>query len=353
MVFVNLDDPPPYKALSYTWGSPSDLYLKMFIDNHIFMARENLWQALDQLDYNKSIDVIWIDAVYINQSDIRERNDQVRKMKAIYKRAQEVIVWLGLSYNTFPEFQLAREPFHHRDSADLIKKRMKAADAIKLLESLSPVLNREYWWRIWIVQELTVASKVVLLCGNDSCSMDAVLQVQALFHKMQDSNQFPHGFLGYCVHDVFLAYKLRHCGPWAIQEWQKTIASQKPSFFECILIHHRKEVSDPRDMVYGLAALANSISGYQVDIDYSLSRCSHIYRSARLEKCYSQKLAVLSRVRVGTSRNELPSWVHDWSSKEMQKTCLWTMFYLLRQSIIRMLPEPPMQRSALVKKGKS
>ena len=39
--------------------------------------------------------ILWIDAICINQSDIQERNAQVRQMLDIYKSATRMVVWLG------------------------------------------------------------------------------------------------------------------------------------------------------------------------------------------------------------------------------------------------------------------
>jgi hypothetical protein len=73
------------------------------------MARISLWLALEQLDYDKNVDLIWIDALCVNKKHVNERNEQVKKMKSIYKRADEVLAWLGPSNNTFTVFKLVRE----------------------------------------------------------------------------------------------------------------------------------------------------------------------------------------------------------------------------------------------------
>jgi hypothetical protein len=39
--------------------------------------------------------IIWIDAIRINQNNATERNLQVSKMPDIYKKASEVLIWLG------------------------------------------------------------------------------------------------------------------------------------------------------------------------------------------------------------------------------------------------------------------
>ncbi|KAL5324630.1 hypothetical protein ACEPPN_009176 [Leptodophora sp. 'Broadleaf-Isolate-01'] len=95
-----LDQAPIYKALSYTWGSPDDPQLLIKLNQQTFSVRENLWRALQQLHAQSDPIVIWIDAVCINQTDETERNEQVTKMKTIYEKAEEVVVWLGQATRT-------------------------------------------------------------------------------------------------------------------------------------------------------------------------------------------------------------------------------------------------------------
>jgi hypothetical protein len=44
---------------------------------------------------------------------------------------------------------------------------MENSNTSKLLIALSRLVNRDYWWRMWIAQEFTVVMKVILLCRND------------------------------------------------------------------------------------------------------------------------------------------------------------------------------------------
>lgn len=47
------------------------------------------------LRHCKSARTIWVDAICINQSDVKERNHQVHIMQRIYTNAASVVVWLG------------------------------------------------------------------------------------------------------------------------------------------------------------------------------------------------------------------------------------------------------------------
>ena len=44
--------------------------------------------------------MLWVDALCINQQDIPERNDQVKKMCRIYSKASCVLIWLGAESKT-------------------------------------------------------------------------------------------------------------------------------------------------------------------------------------------------------------------------------------------------------------
>jgi hypothetical protein len=39
---------------------------------------------------------LWIDAIYIQQGDLMEKNHQVRQMGKVYKNAVSVLVWPGI-----------------------------------------------------------------------------------------------------------------------------------------------------------------------------------------------------------------------------------------------------------------
>jgi len=89
---ASLHNAPPYNALSYTWGLASDPHYPILLNGRTFYARENLWLALYGLQMRADPVVIWIDAICIDQENIPERDHQVRKMKAIYEQADQVIV---------------------------------------------------------------------------------------------------------------------------------------------------------------------------------------------------------------------------------------------------------------------
>jgi hypothetical protein len=83
-----------YEALSYVWGSPGEK-LPIFIHGHSFDVTVNLRAALSRLRNHSMERTLWVDAICIDQQNLRERGHQVQLMAKIYGQANRVVVWLG------------------------------------------------------------------------------------------------------------------------------------------------------------------------------------------------------------------------------------------------------------------
>tara|TARA_R110002060_G_scaffold28985_5_gene39193 strand:- start:160 stop:765 length:606 start_codon:yes stop_codon:yes gene_type:complete len=149
---VKLHEAPPFKALSYTWGSPNDPQHSIIMNGRTILVRENLFLALQQFHTRPEPLIIWIDAVCINQTYENERNEQVAKMKTIYKHAEEVYIWLGPSYeDSLLAFQLMQDMYDHRDDVGRIARLFSQPDIGKAVFALNRLLGNDYWWRMWYV----------------------------------------------------------------------------------------------------------------------------------------------------------------------------------------------------------
>lgn len=215
LVETPLDGARPYEALSYTWGMPDDLELKIYLDSTLITVRRNLWAALCSLQKDISHDrVLWIDALCIHQEDMKERNHQVGFMGEIYKQAEVVLAWLGepsdaaLHDEIFSDFQHDKPTNGHKRTTcspklafDMLRAAAAAAGANALnidIEMMVPIdrldrwfmefgqsikfraqwklvlemCNVEYWNRLWIIQEIGLARRVKVLYGNAHCDWD-------------------------------------------------------------------------------------------------------------------------------------------------------------------------------------
>ncbi|KAH7371032.1 heterokaryon incompatibility protein-domain-containing protein [Pyrenochaeta sp. MPI-SDFR-AT-0127] len=147
--------PPRYEALSYVWGDPKNTR-SLFIDEHEFKVTVNLHAALWRLR-NRGIDWVWVDAICINQQDQQERGHQVRSMAKIYGIAYRVVVWLG---QTEHDSDRAFEEIRAR------KKWSDASDDPTIKHAVLALLERPWFRRIWILQEIAAARRILVVCGS-------------------------------------------------------------------------------------------------------------------------------------------------------------------------------------------
>jgi hypothetical protein len=101
--------------------------------------------------------LIWIDALCINQEDTLERNQEVKRMRTIYRTAREVVIWLG------------EEGDESSRAMKLVKTLSKASDEGTcptlqdligkspevfrkgVWQALGQLMIRPYWDRVWIM----------------------------------------------------------------------------------------------------------------------------------------------------------------------------------------------------------
>ena len=91
---VSLDNHPEYCALSYVWGNDSASE-SLLIDRKELVLTRNLEVALRHLRSTTYPNLLWIDAICINQADAQERAEQVKLMGRIYELSGSVLIWLG------------------------------------------------------------------------------------------------------------------------------------------------------------------------------------------------------------------------------------------------------------------
>ncbi|KIM93325.1 hypothetical protein OIDMADRAFT_74457, partial [Oidiodendron maius Zn] len=153
---VSLINPPSYIALSYCWGDQSETQT-ISIDGRKFQVTSNLEAALRQLRADGCVR-LWADAICINQQDTEERSKQVLQMSYIYKRARKVVAWTGLAGSgSDGAIVLIGNLAHALAQVDISLSRDTES-----WSALSSFLDRPYWRRVWVIQEITVAGEVIV-----------------------------------------------------------------------------------------------------------------------------------------------------------------------------------------------
>jgi hypothetical protein len=193
---VSLLDSPSYVALSYTWGNSTTSQI-IHINGKPVSVGENLAAALSHIRKPDRPIALWVDAICINQKDNLEKSHQVSIMTEIYTKAEYVVAWLGVATdssdkamnlystigpkaieagildlrgNDLPNLANPREDERLSRIKDSLDAYAQEADLVLFDESLIALSKRDYWTRTWIVQELTVAQHVKLMCGSKTLS---------------------------------------------------------------------------------------------------------------------------------------------------------------------------------------
>jgi hypothetical protein len=232
----DLASAPRYIALSYTWGPPDPSH-RILVDNGTFEVRDNLYNLLCAFRkdnaVNTDIAYIYVDQICIDQSNIQERNSQVRLMSDIYTGSSLVLVWLGND----PKMVRAARRFEDE---------MENADEITRPDNsfLEVLLSNPYFNRVWIVQEVSLAKKIWLLCGDVALGWGGVkMGVYGLDQLNMKAAVYPA----------------------TIKELFKEKDVKNRRLDEVVATYSRHECQDPRDKVYGFLGLVPDTQRLVVD----------------------------------------------------------------------------------------
>lgn len=144
-----------------------------------FIVTTNLSRALYSLQRENSHRILWIDAICIDQDDMNERSSQVQLMRDIYKAPIETAVWLGdETAHTGRTFGLLKSVSaglagnRDADSAVVSKLQDNILTDDKFRKTVQrgvygDIGQRDFWTRIWVVQEVALSSNVTIVCGRN------------------------------------------------------------------------------------------------------------------------------------------------------------------------------------------
>jgi hypothetical protein len=181
----NEDEQMPYEALSYTWGG---VLISEFIriDGKTHAVTGNLFSALRHLRYLDEDRILWIDALCIDQDNLQERGHQVALMGDIYSRAERVLIWLGPGTNNTDLLLGCLKQLEIESTSDWTFRDSRWREswfslqvgmmsqhcdiAKRHLAGLELLLERNWFKRVWILQEVANAKRATVYSGTKSVS---------------------------------------------------------------------------------------------------------------------------------------------------------------------------------------
>ena len=278
---ANSGDTVIYKALSYTWGDPALEHL-IYVDGTPTPVTKNLYIALLHLRAIGLCNPWWIDAICINQEDVRERSHQVSMMRSIFRSASETVSWLGPASDDSDLVmdllgRLGRELGSLEDNPEDILVDVSGTvhtamqESQRLAAAIWKFLDRSYWKRVWVVQELVVPVGLRVLCGGKQARWHAVA---ALFDALMHDNIYAShsGDQQSAALLVQSRVILRRAYAGAVDA--PTTAPDELSLGQLVSLTRLMAATEPRDRVFALLGIVMSGHGHEIMVDYDASLCS-------------------------------------------------------------------------------
>jgi hypothetical protein len=345
-----MHDDVAYHALSYTWGSNDDQAIyPILLNGQRFMIRKNLDRCLRELRHESSKINVWIDAVCIDQNSVSERNRQIPRMLEIYEAADVVITWLGepdecsdiaielLEELKGPKLRADGEgnwgPPKIKENGDWTCNPIP--DLPRRLAALYRFFLRPYFRRIWIIQEVAVATLPSVYCGKKRATWEqldfAAYHLIDILHcsagmaaRMMAADPALVSVSDRDISFVRRYFYLRHLRVKNQDHWMGRFSSvgnwinvkdTSPGILDCMVLGRDFESTSPHDKIFALLNLAKDIDGIDFKPDYSKSLSQTYQEFAIAVANTTQSLDIICAAepltRAGLS---MPAWCPDWST---------------------------------------
>ncbi|KAF5521239.1 Heterokaryon incompatibility protein 6, OR allele [Colletotrichum aenigma] len=229
-----------YETVSYTWGGENGdsrlnqpVYIGPFWD--ILLQTHNCWEMLRHMRPWKGVRTIWVDAICIDQTDMQERQEQVAKMGRIYEKARQLVIYLGPDLVPPTSTSSPYPKRHHLQELNSLAEKPQLPSA-SLSSSrqwtLSDVLRRQYFRRLWIIQELIMSRNITLRVGD----------------------------IEFIVDQAVCSQVVQACDmPWFAFITRKSIGDQSGNNLRAAVeFVDASRASDPRDKIFGILGLIDT-----------------------------------------------------------------------------------------------
>ncbi|KAI1779249.1 heterokaryon incompatibility protein-domain-containing protein [Hypoxylon cercidicola] len=314
----------PYEALSYTWGAPVFSH-PIQINNIEFFITENLDSALRHLRLTDAQRYLWVDALCINQFDVKEKSIQVSRMFPIYQKAERVVAWNSgwdrqkSTILTSVLENMSRSPKHSEDCLIRLEGLYRF-----LVDACEPPLFK----RTWVRQEAFAARDLVMQFGDLSIELRDFERIKDFMATIKgrgaSSLEFTDVLYLKSPYTAIMTlvqpdYKYDHKSR---LEHNEAARNAPVSLLDALVFSSSFGVTDPRDLVYGILGFTTvPISQGGVDIhqpsltvDYSRSVSKVFQDVVMYEIARTESLAILDFVGPRAAQSDLPSWTPDWRS---------------------------------------
>jgi hypothetical protein len=306
----SLDDPVAYEALSYTWGDPRKKATIRVNSTENFIVRQNLESALRDLRLGTERRVIWIDALCINQDDVAERSEQVKLMRSIYANASVVRSWLD------HEIDQGNPAFVRLHSLPEDASVQDLDEDAAFWAPVGEVFANEYWFRIWVQQEIAYAAKWTVQCRLNEISSKSLMTFATLL-VMKLWGFYTGPLLDKAKWKALMPIPLR---PLLYRSRRDSGQVSSLTFYGPLNRALREcrdlKSTDPRDKIFAMLGMIDDLRDGDLLVNYALSD-EQVY--INIVKLFVERYHSVEFLREATLGNlslhhgGFPTWLPDWS----------------------------------------
>jgi len=326
IVHAPLAHPPRYVAISYAWGDAGDTR-KIELDGSLIPISVNLHGAFQAVRQKFMPILVWADALSIDQRNMEERTQQIRLMPRIYASAESVAVWLGPEEDeSSSAISLLEEISELGDKEEALPRLIHSevsGNSLGRFPAVAYLFERDYWHRLWVVQEVFSARSVTVYCGNSHVSWDVFQRAsEAFFRHREGLNLNLSKAQGVSQQmttspDQFSCSQvLIYQGPASLPDGNSFIGLGEESLLEALRACRRKFASDPKDKLFGILGILPREVQQEFRADYSRS-LKDVYTEVvdYLLKATDRVDVICDAIQPLShkSSTNLPSFVPDWS----------------------------------------
>ena len=316
-----VQDCPDYYALSYAWSAVvADCAI--LCSGQRLCISSDLLRGLNELECLPQFanEWLWVDQICIDQANMKEKSHQVKLMSKIYSHAMSTVVWLGPSdephadgFKLVELLQNAKEKRNGR-MVPVTNERVPRYERnlIELglppledpaWEQLVSMLNRKWFSRLWIMQEIFLSKKDPTVVSGLSFGTLYSLVRTGCFVGRSEFPERTTPFLKSIAREFSLSSMIQlHSG------------ANYCDFATAVALSCEQEVKDPKDRIYALYGLTQDPrhQDYWPDAlvpNYEKSTMQ-IYREVVIHfLTVTKDVSLWMLVNWDPSDDSLPSWV--------------------------------------------
>ncbi|RSM05119.1 hypothetical protein CDV31_009753 [Fusarium ambrosium] len=308
-----------YFAISYAWGSSLKQFSLWTPQGRIPLTA-SLYLGLKRLRRKQGKIWLWADAICINQ-DEREGDDekarQIVLMTNIFQLAVRVYIWLGEDEDESRVATQFLEEIAPIASARVDGQVRKHSSKFPKVEDpkwsiLAKLLERKWFRRVWVAQELVLAREAIVVCGARQMTWDRFhAAVEACFSVVEGAG---YSFL--------LPRQTKVAAVLHLGEFRRDYYSDRTERDELLTLlerFHMAEATRQRDKLFALLSLAKDGKEYTPDYRKPLKDIITDFAGVLVKN--GRAMDLLYRAR-GYSKQfpEFPSWIPNWISSPCPDT---------------------------------